>query len=42
MGKGKMPKIKTGDIETYYEIHGEGEPLILIHGLGSSGQDWAY
>jgi len=37
-----MPKIKTGDIETYYEIHGEGEPLIFIHGLGSSGQDWAY
>lgn len=37
-----MPKIKTGDIDTYYEVHGEGEPLIFIHGLGSSGQDWAY
>jgi pimeloyl-ACP methyl ester carboxylesterase len=27
-----MPKIKTNDIMTYYEIHGEGNPLIFIHG----------
>jgi pimeloyl-ACP methyl ester carboxylesterase len=37
-----MPKIKTGDIHTYYEVHGAGESLILIHGLGSSGRDWEY
>ncbi len=37
-----MPKIKTGDIHTYYEIHGEGEPLVFIHGLGSSGRDWQF
>jgi pimeloyl-ACP methyl ester carboxylesterase len=37
-----MPRIKTGDIDTYYEIQGEGEPLVFIHGLGSSGRDWAY
>lgn len=24
----------------YYEITGEGEPLVLIHGLGSSSRDW--
>ncbi len=27
-----MPKIKTNDIMTYYEIHGERNPLIFIHG----------
>jgi len=27
-----MPKVKIGDIKMYYEIHGEGEPLILIPG----------
>ncbi len=24
----------------YYEIHGDGDPLVLIHGLGSSTRDW--
>ncbi|MHA1914585.1 MAG: alpha/beta fold hydrolase, partial [Promethearchaeota archaeon] len=28
------------DIEMYYEITGEGDPLLLIHGLGSSTRDW--
>ena len=27
-----MPKIKTNDIMTYYEIQGEGNPLVFIHG----------
>lgn len=35
-----MPKIDLNDIIFYYEIHGEGEPLLLLHGLGSSSQDW--
>ncbi len=35
-----MPTIQTGNISTYYEISGEGEPLIFIHGLGSSAADW--
>ncbi|MDH5325839.1 MAG: alpha/beta hydrolase [Gammaproteobacteria bacterium] len=26
----------------YYEVHGGGPDLILIHGLGSSLQDWEY
>ncbi len=35
-----MPKEKVKDIEIYYEITGEGEKLLLIHGLGSSTRDW--
>ena len=35
-----MPKIKTGNINTYYELEGEGETLVFIHGLGSSTEDW--
>jgi 3-oxoadipate enol-lactonase len=35
-----MPKLHTRDIDIYYEITGEGEPLLLIHGLGSSMQGW--
>lgn len=27
-----MPVVKVNDINMYYEIHGEGEPLVLIHG----------
>lgn len=34
-----MPKIKVGDINIYYEIHGEGSPLIMIMGL-SANIDW--
>ena len=30
-----MPTIKVNDINMYYEIHGEGEPLVLIVGLGA-------
>jgi 3-oxoadipate enol-lactonase len=27
-----MPKVKVGDINIYYEVHGKGEPLVLIPG----------
>lgn len=37
-----MPTITLGDLSTYYEVHGEGEPLLLIHGLGSSMDDWEW
>jgi pimeloyl-ACP methyl ester carboxylesterase len=29
-----VPTIKVNDINMYYEIHGDGEPLVLIQGLG--------
>ncbi len=35
-----MPIIKVGDINMYYEVLGEGEPLILIGGLGSELSVW--
>lgn len=34
-----MPKVKVGDINIYYEVHGKGEPLVMI--MGHSGNiDW--
>ena len=36
-----MPMITLGDLNVFYELHGEGEPVLLIHGLGSSTDDWA-
>jgi 3-oxoadipate enol-lactonase len=30
-----MPTVKINDIDMYYEVHGEGKPLVLIAGLGS-------
>jgi len=35
-----MPKLRVNDIEMHYEMFGQGQPLILVHGLGSSGRDW--
>ncbi len=31
-----MPAIQTSRLTIYYEVHGEGEPLLLIRGLGST------
>ena len=27
-------------VDLHYELVGDGEPLVLVHGLGSSGRDW--
>lgn len=37
-----MPAVNLGNIEIYYEIHGQGDPLLLLHGLGSSSRDWEF
>lgn len=36
-----MPSVKVNDIEMYYEVHGEGEPLVLIGGLGTDVRPYA-
>ena len=33
--------IKVNDINIYYEIHGEGEPLVFIVGLGADVSEYA-
>jgi 3-oxoadipate enol-lactonase len=35
-----MPKAKIGNIEMYYKVHGSGEPVVLIHGLGVDSSTW--
>ena len=35
-----MPTIRVHGIDLYYEVHGAGQPVLLIHGLGSSTRDW--
>jgi 3-oxoadipate enol-lactonase len=36
-----MPTARINDIEVYYEVHGEGDPLLLIAGLGSGASLFA-
>jgi pimeloyl-ACP methyl ester carboxylesterase len=35
-----VPKLRVGGTELYYERRGEGEPLLLIQGLGANGVHW--
>jgi pimeloyl-ACP methyl ester carboxylesterase len=41
-----MPTCPPGPMEThngqqlYFEVHGAGEPLLLLHGFSGSSQDW--
>src|SRR5438105_7288607 len=35
-----MPRANLGDVEIYYESHGEGEPLLLVSGLGGVAAYW--
>jgi pimeloyl-ACP methyl ester carboxylesterase len=37
-----MPKVQSNGVNLYYEIKGEGQPLVFIHGLGSSTRDWEF
>ena len=36
-----MPFLQVGKRRVHYLERGRGEPVVLIHGLGSSGADWA-
>lgn len=35
-----MPMLDLSNLEMFYEMTGDGAPLLLIHGLGSSSRDW--
>jgi pimeloyl-ACP methyl ester carboxylesterase len=35
-----VPRIRIGDIHLHYDLHGEGEPLLLITGFGLSSATW--
>lgn len=35
-----MPYAELDDIQLYYEVNGRGQPILFLHGLGSSGRDW--
>lgn len=35
-----MPLLKDGHTSLYFEVHGEGPPLLLIAGLGSDVRSW--
>ena len=30
----------SGNVELYYEDHGQGRPVVLIHGFPLSGHSW--
>jgi pimeloyl-ACP methyl ester carboxylesterase len=36
-----MPEARVGGIRLYYEEHGEGAPILCLHGSGSSALMWA-
>jgi pimeloyl-ACP methyl ester carboxylesterase len=35
-----MPTAKVGDLTIYYEVKGEGKPIVLHHGLAGSVEQW--
>jgi 3-oxoadipate enol-lactonase len=37
-----MAFFRSDDLTIHYLVRGRGEPVLLIHGLGCSGADWAF
>lgn len=37
-----MPKVTLDDVTLEYEDRGQGDTLVLLHGLGSSAHDWDF
>jgi 3-oxoadipate enol-lactonase len=37
-----MPKTRSNEFNIYYEVNGQGEPIVFVHGLGSSTRDWEF
>src|SRR5258708_11337960 len=40
MGRAKVGVENGTDIEIYYEAHGSGRPVVLIHGYPLNGRSW--
>lgn len=36
-----MPITRSGDADLYFEVHGQGTPVLLSAGMGGSGRFWA-
>src|SRR5215472_1038559 len=32
--------VQLSRVQLYYEVHGNGEPLVLLHGFSGTSQDW--
>jgi len=37
-----MPKVKINDISMYYELHGDGEPIVLVSGFSVDHMPWQF
>ena len=37
-----MPTAHVNGVEIFFDVQGDGEPLVMLHGLGSSSQDWEH
>lgn len=37
-----MPKANVNGIDIYYEVHSQGEPLVLIQGFGGGHEGWFF
>jgi pimeloyl-ACP methyl ester carboxylesterase len=33
--------VEVSGLRTYYEVHGEGEPVVLLHGGGVTAESWS-
>jgi 3-oxoadipate enol-lactonase len=38
----KVPKANVNGINLYYQVHGDGEPLVLIQGFGGGHRGWFF
>lgn len=36
-----MPELQVNGVRLYYEVHGDGPPILCIHGTGSSALMWS-
>lgn len=37
-----MPIVEVNGVDLYYEEHGTGTPILVIHGTSSSALVWGY